>query len=280
MSSLHTNLSNEHKAKESAIRALFGVTLVILVMFVIAVTYNSSDDPQPEKFAIFMCGVLLGSIYVFLGLVEVTLMNRLINLKSSLLLWAFFVACLGYVARTKASMDINTIFHMESSTFPMTLIATTLLHMINFLYLFFLISGIGCLLLAISSVAQKLYHGSGIMLISCQVVTGLAFLLITLFAHFKIDKDGQRFQMIYRIAHSVDFNAQSPCSNINSSTTTMVFLDAGKRLALIAPALDEFAGFEWKKVSYLRSVAIPENFKTVTCEYSISSENPATVWGH
>lgn len=58
----------------------------------------------------------------------------------------------------------------------------------------------------------------------------------------------------------------------------MVFLDADKRLALVAPTLDEFAGFEWRKVSYLRSVAIPEGFKTVTCEYSALSENPTSVW--
>ncbi|MFK3947092.1 hypothetical protein, partial [Pseudomonas fulva] len=66
---------------------------------------------------------------------------------------------------------------------------------------------------------------------------------------------------------------------IVSSTTSMVFLDGYKRLAFVAPTLDEFAGFEWRKVSYLRSVAIPESFKTVTCEYSAINENPTSVWG-
>lgn len=280
MSSSHTNLSDENKAKESAIRALFCVSVAILVILGIAVSYNNGTDPEPEKFAIFMCGVLLGSIYVFLGLVEVILMTRLLNLKSSLLLWAFFVACLGYVARAKASVDINSIFHVEASAFPMTLIAATLLHMINLLFWFFFISGSGCLVLAIFSVVLKLHHGKRFMLIFCQVITGLAFMIISSFAHYKIDKDSQRLQMIYRIAHSVDFNARSHCSNIDRSTTTMVFLDADKRLALVAPTLDEFAGFEWRKVSYLRSVAIPENFKAVTCEYSVPSENPTAAWGH
>lgn len=278
MSISYTNPSDETKAKESAVRALFGVSLVICVMFAIAIACNNGTDPEPDKFAIYMCGVVLGSIYVFLGLVEVTLMNRLINLKSSLLLWAFFVACLGYVARAKASVDINTIFHMEASAFPMTLMASTLLHMINFLLLFFVASGIACFVLAALSVMQGHHHGKGFMLIFCQVVTGLAFIIITLFSHFRIDKDIQRLQIIYRIAQSVDFNAHSPCANIDSSTTTMVFLDADKRLALVAPTLDEFAGFEWRKVSYLRSVAIPEGFKTVTCEYSALSENPTSVW--
>lgn len=248
-------------------------------MLFLAASYNNGTNPDPEKFAIFMCGVLLGSIYVFLGLVEIFLMTRLVNLKSSLLLWAFFVACLGYVAKAKASVDINTIFHMESSVFPMTLIAATLLHMISFLFLFFVFSGLVCLGLAIILVAQGLHRGKGIMLISCHVVTGLAFIVIALFAHYKVDKDSQRLQMIYRIAHTVDFNARSPCANIDSSTTNMVFLDADKRLALVAPILDAFAGFEWRKVSYLRSVAIPESFKTVTCDYSVLSENPTSVWG-
>lgn len=278
MSSSHTKIFDEKQAKDSAVRALFGVTLVVFIMFCIAISCNSGDDPEPEKSAIFMCGALLGSIYVFLGLVEVILINRLFSLKSSLLLWAFFVACLGYVARVKASVDINTIFHMEASAFPMTLVAATLLHMIGFLFLFFFISGLGCLALAISSVTQTLNHGKGIILIVCQVVTGVAFLGISWFVHFKIDKDSYRFQIIYRIAHSVDFNAYSPCANIDSPTTAMVFLDADKRLALIAPTLDEIAGFEWRKVSYLRSVNIPENFKTVTCEYSVSSENPTVAW--
>ncbi|MCO7055690.1 MULTISPECIES: hypothetical protein [Pseudomonas] len=280
MSSYNTNLSDENKLKDSAIRALFCVTLLIVVMLFLAASYNNGTDPDPEKFAIFMCGVLLGSIYVFLGLVEVFLMTRLFNLKSSLLLWAFFVACLGYVAKAKASVDINTIFHMDASAFPMTLIAATFLHMINFLFLFFVVSGLGCLGLAMILVAQGLHRGKGFMLISCHVVTGLAFIVIALFAHFKTGKDSQRFQMIYRISHSVDFNAHSPCANIDSSTTNMVFLDADKRFALVAPTLDDFAGFEWRKVPYLRSVPIPENFKTVTCEYSISSENPTSVGGN
>ncbi|WP_330509404.1 hypothetical protein V1687_12980 [Pseudomonas putida] len=279
LSSPHASISDENKTKDSAIRALSCVSLVILVMLGIAVSYNNGADPDPEKFAIYMCGVLLGSIYVFLGLVEVILMSRLFSLKSSILLWAFFVACLGYVARAKASVDINSIFHMEASAFPMTLIATTLLHMISLLFWFFFISGSGCLFLASFSVVLKLHHGKRFMLIFCQVITGLAFMIISSFAHFKIDKDTQRLQMIYRIAHSVDFNALSPCSNIDSSTTNMVFLDADKRLALVAPTLDEFAGFEWRKVSYLRSVAIPESFKTVTCDYSVLSENPTSVWG-
>lgn len=278
MSSSNTKILDEKQAKDSAIRALCGVSLVVFIMFCIAISCSSGDDPEPEKFALFMCGVLLGSIYVFLGLVEVTLMHRIMNLKSSLLLWAFFVACLGYFARTKASVDINTIFHMEASAFPMTLIAATLLHMINFLFWFFFISGIVCLLVAGSSAMEGLHRGKGLMLITCQVVTGLAFMIISWFSHYKIDKEGVRHQIIYRIAHSVDFNAHSPCANIDSFKTAMVFLDADKRLALIAPTLDEFAGFEWRVVPYLRSVPIPENFQTVVCEYSVSSENPTAVW--
>ena len=278
MSSSNTKILDEKQAKDSAIRALCGVSLVVFIMFCIAISCSSGDDPEPEKFALFMCGVLLGSIYVFLGLVEVTLMHRIMNLKSSLLLWAFFVACLGYFARTKASVDINTIFHMEASAFSMTLIAATLLHMINFLFWFFFISGVVCLLVAGSSAMEGLHRGKGLMLITCQVVTGLAFMIISWFSHYKIDKEGVRHQIIYRIAHSVDFNAHSPCANIDSSKTDMVFLDADKRLALIAPILDEFAGFEWRIVPYLRSVPIPENFQTVVCEYSVSSENATAPW--
>jgi hypothetical protein len=278
LSSSHTKIFDEKQAKDSAIQALFGVTVVVVVMFFIAISYTSGDDPEPEKFAIFMCGALLGSIYVFLGLVEVTLMHRIMNLKSSLLLWAFFVACLGYVARTIASVDINIIFHIEASVFPMTLIAATLLHMINLLFWFFFISGIVCFLVAVSSVMEGLHLGKGLMLIICQVVAGLAFMIISWFSHYKIGKEGVRHQIIYRIAHSVDFNARSPCANIDSSKTAMVFLDADKRLAIIAPILDEFAGFEWRIVPYLRSVSIPENFQTVVCEYSVSSENPTAAW--
>lgn len=278
MSISHAKFLDEKQAKDSAIQALFGASLVVIIMFVIATSYTSGDDPEPEKFAIFMCGALLGSIYVFLGLVEVTLMHRIMNLKSSLLLWAFFVACLGYVARTKASVDINTIFHMEANAFPMTLIAATLLHMINSLFWFFFISGVVCFLLAGCSSMEGLHLDKRAMLIACQVVTGLAFMIIAWFSHYKIDKEGVRHQIIYRVAHSVDFNAHSPCANIDSSKTDMVFLDADKRLALIAPILDEFAGFEWRIVPYLRSVPIPKNFQTVVCEYSVSSENATAPW--
>lgn len=280
MSNSYSIPPSENKAKESATQALFGVTLGVIAMFGIAISCINGSDPEPEKFALFMCGVLLGSIYVFMGLVEVTLMHRLMNLKSSLLLWAFFVACLGYVARTRASVDINRIFHMEASAFPMTLAATTLLHMISILFWFFIISGFVCNLLVVSSVLQGSHHGKGLMLIVCQVVTGISFITMAGFSHFRIDRESSRDQMIYRIAHAVDFNAYSPCANIDSATKSMVFLDADKRLALIAPVLDEFITFEWRKVSFLRSVAVPESFETITCEYAASSKNSAAVWAH
>lgn len=105
-------------------------------------------------------------------------------------------------------------------------------------------------------------------------------MIIAVFSHFRIDRESLRDQMIYRIAHAVDFNAHSPCTNIDSSTKGMVFLDADKRLALIAPVLDEFITFEWRKVSLLRSVAVPEYFETVRCEYAVSSKESAAAWAH
>ncbi|MCR8718249.1 hypothetical protein NVV30_06015 [Pseudomonas syringae] len=264
----------EKAPRQAAIKSLFVVSLAIIAMFFLAVSYGRGDDPDPEKFALYMCVVLLGSIYVFLGLVEVKLMHRLVDLKSSLFLWAFFMACLAYVAKTRASVDINAVFHTESSAFPMTLAAATILHMISLLFWFFFLTGLSCLCIGLLSCKQDELNCENRMMITCQIVIGFAFLMLAAFSHFRIDSVKLRSQMIYRIAQAVDFNAHSPCTNIDKSITSMVFLDADKRLALLAPVLDDFISMEWRRVSLLRSVTIPQTFEIVTCEYLPREKDP------
>lgn len=275
-----TPLPVEKAPRQAAIKSLFVVSLAIIAMFFLAVSYGGGSDPEPEKFALYMCGVQLGSIYVFLGLVEVKLMHRLVDLKSSLFLWAFFMACLAYVAKTRASVDINAVFHTDATAFPMTLAAAILLHMISLLFWFFFLTGLSCLCIGFLLCKQDELSSGDCMMITCQLVIGFAFLLLAAFSHFRIDSVKLRSQMIYRIAQAVDFNARSPCTNIDTSITSMVFLDADKRLALLAPVLDEFISMEWKKVSLLRSVAIPATFEIVSCEYLTFKKDPEVSMLH
>lgn len=226
-----------------------------------------SDTPQPGIFSVCMSGAILGGIYVFSGLVEITFARKLIDLKSTLILWAIFLACLGYLARVRAVADINEIFHVDATLFPMTIFAAAVMHSASLLFGGVVFVGFVSGILAITAPREDQASGQTAIIVVCHVVNAFMCLVIALFVGYKVDDDKARTQMIYRIAHITDFSSYSPCKNIDPEKNDVLFVDVNKYLALTAPKIDDTFNTEVRKVSVFRSIEIPKPFPVVRCIY-------------
>jgi hypothetical protein len=71
---------------------------------------------------------MLISFYILMSLIEIKLAQKLMHLKSSLLIWALFLGGLSVFAKIDAQAEINQVFHVDPSLLPMTLAAATFMH--------------------------------------------------------------------------------------------------------------------------------------------------------
>lgn len=252
---------------ESTRQALFVVALMAAILLIFAVVSSNADTPQPGIFAVCMSGAVLGGIYVFSGLIEVTFGRSLVDLKSTLIFWAIFIACMAYLARTRALSDINAIFHADATLFPMTILASTILHSISLLFWPVILFGIVSAVLGITSSRKGQSPAQTVMISVCHAVNAFICLVVAVFVSYKIDDGKERAQMIYRIAHITDFSSYSLCKNIDSTKDDILFVDANRYLALTAPKINDTINVEVRKVSVFRSIAIPDTFPVVRCVY-------------
>lgn len=270
-SSCRANKISEEVAEqakvESTRQALFMVALISAILLILAVAAANADTPQPGMFVICMSGAVLGGTYVFSSLVEITFGRRLVDLKSTLILWAIFIACLGYLARVRAMADINAIFHVDATLFPMTLFAVSILHSASLLFWPVVIVGCVSAFLCVTASREDQHPAQTWIIAGCHFVNFWTCLVIAVFVDVKVDNDAARAQMIYRIAHIADFSSYAPCKNVDSTKDDTLFVDANRYLVLTAPKIDDTFNMEVRKVSVFRSIEIPPAFPVVRCAY-------------
>lgn len=263
--------SSEEVAEREKIKStrqeLFMVALISAILLISAIMASNADNPQPGIFAVCMSGAVLGGMYVFSGLIEITFGRRLIELKSTLILWAIFIACLGYLARVRAMADINAIFHVDATLFPMTLFATSILHSASLLFWPVVVVGCASVILCMTAKREDQFLGQTFMVAVCHFVNAFTCLVIAVFVDSKVDDSDARAQMIYRIAHITDFSSFSPCKNVDSTQNNVLFVDANRYLLLMAPKIDDTFNMEVRKVSVFRSITIPHEFPVTRCAY-------------
>lgn len=259
--------AQEDERFEESLKHLVVVALVSAVLLFAAVAVSNSDTPHPYLFAIFLSVSLLIGIYNFMALIEIKLGRHLMQWKSTLMLWVAFLACLGYFAKIRAVSDINAIFHIDASLFPMTLLVTTIFHSASMLYPVVVGIGIISFVSALAVTRSERSPAQVIMIAFCNGVNVFACVVIALFIAYKVNVEGSRMQMIYRVAQVADFNSFSPCKNVNSAGFSSVYVDANRYLVLIAPKIDDTFNFEPRKFSVFRSVQIPKEFPVQRCAY-------------
>jgi hypothetical protein len=259
--------AKEDEKFEESLRHLVVVALISAVLLITAVMISNSDTPQPDLFAIFMSVSLLIGMYTFMALMEVKLGRHLLQWKSTVILWAVFLACLGYFAKIKAVSDINSIFHTDATLFPMTLLVTTILHSASMLFWIVVIIGGVSFFSALTTHISEKDTARILMIVFCHVVNAFTCLVIAVFIDFKVGSDSSRMQMIYRIAQVADLNSFSPCRNVNAALYSSLFIDANRYLVMVVPKVDDTFNFEPRRFSVFRSVKIPNEFPVQRCVY-------------
>lgn len=259
--------TQEDERFEEALKHLVIASLISAALLITAVTISNSETPHPDLFAICLAASLLIGTYSFMALIEIRIGRHLLQWKSTPLLWAVLIACLGYLAKARAVSDINFIFHTDASLFPMTLLAASLLHSAGML--FSLIAGAGIISFIFLLTAHRSKKGTAhaFMMFLCHTAHVFTCLVIAIFVYHKILNDSPRMQMFYRIAHAVDFNSFSSCKNLDPEAFSSVYIDANRYLVLVAPKINDTLSFEARKFSIFRSIKIPEAFSVQRCVY-------------
>ncbi|TBV02991.1 hypothetical protein DNK08_18455 [Stutzerimonas kirkiae] len=145
---------------------------VIAVLILLASFWKAEDSPDTALF-LMVAFVFLG-LYIFLGVMEITLLRNLIGLRASLVAWIVLFTYFAYVAKAKAMSDINSIFHMDATLLPMTLVATTALQVLSMLFWPVLV--ISVLILIVSYFWRKEFIGEheGLAIMISLVVSAIA----------------------------------------------------------------------------------------------------------
>lgn len=207
----HNRQAQELEKLEESLKHLVVVALISAVFSVAAITISNSDTPHPDLFAMLMSMSLLLGIYTFMALMELRLGQRLLQWKSTVVLWVVFFGCLSYFAKIQAVSDINSIFHIDASLFPMTLLVATALHSAGMLFWVVVFVGGISFFSALFAHRSENEPGQIIIITLCHAVNAFTFLVISLFIAYKVHDENSRRQMIYRIAQVADFNSFSPC---------------------------------------------------------------------
>ncbi|WP_044270357.1 hypothetical protein [Pseudomonas fluorescens] len=253
-----------HASNKNTLTIISVVSLLMLFGFsgLIKENYVSADT----AFLLLACSVATG-FYVVLAFIEKVLERLFKDFKVTVIFWGFLLATLGYVGRLRAVADVNAIFHVDASAFPLTMIAGTTLHMAKLM--FWPCIGVvlitACILVLIcmgsyfesaSSAEEK--WGVVVPTITALITCGIGALFIS--SNLSPER---RAEILYRTAHTTDFNDTFRCAGIDDRQYSAIFLGPEQRRVLLAPKLQEFS-LE-KKAYVLKRAEVPEDFSILEC---------------
>lgn len=253
------------------------VSIASFISILIAANLLKNEEPNPNASMLFLALSIFLGLYTLLCLIESKLGRYIIEFKTTLIAWAILVGTLVFYGRISAITDINEIFHIDASALPLTLIASTAIHISGLLFW-----PIVCAF--IIAIAWLLIMGAGnyfdettpaeekIARVTTIAMVALSLLLSAIFIHARIHDKDSRLQIIYRTAHSSDFSASFRCQGIDQEVQSVLFIGPEQKRILVAPRIQEQIFFTDKKADVLRSVSIPTDFPLVDCIPPVYSE--------
>ncbi|MDD1012188.1 hypothetical protein [Pseudomonas rubra] len=261
MSNATSELTTD-KVKLSQTRsALLYIAILSFLVFLVACGYT---EDKPDTALFLMMFFVLTGLYVFIGTIETTILQHLIGLKASLSAWLLMLAYFTYVAKAQAMAEINAIFHVDASLFPMTLFATTALQVVDMLFLPVLVAFV--ITLGITYLWRNDFAGSydGAAILITLLVGAGAQIIFAAMVWGWVATSNQKKATIYRVAHFADFNASFRCEGVNDAEYSVVFANPEKTKVLVAPKISElYVGPS--RAQWLQPVNIPEEFPLLPC---------------
>ncbi|WP_219097855.1 hypothetical protein [Pseudomonas sp. UMAB-40] len=251
----------------ATVRALCALAFVAFILVAVSGFAVRSSTPHPTIFILSATVSILISFYILMSLIEIKLTQKLMHLKSSLLIWAVFLGGLSVFAKIDAQAEVNQIFHVDPSLLPMTLAAATFMHALAKLELmFYLIFLASFFLFALYSKARRKGQRTAGYAV-CHLSNCLVFLITAIVVTQVMASAERRGEVLYRFAHAADFNSFSPCTNVRPDEFDVLYLDSSRNKILIAPKITTSEDIEPEKYPLLKYVQVPREFRTLECEY-------------
>lgn len=253
------------------------VSTISFISILISANLLKNDAPNPNASTLFLALSVFLGLYTLLCLLEGRIGRHIIEFKSTLIAWALLAGSLVFYGHISAITDINEIFHIDPSALPLTLLASTAIHISGLLFwpiVSVLLGAIAWLLIAWSGnyFDDNTPSGEKIARVITIATVALSLSVSAIFIHARIHDKDSRLQIIYRTAHNSDFSANFRCQGIDQEAQSVLFIGPEQRRILIAPKIQEEIFFTEKKADILRRVSIPTDFPLVDCIPSLHSE--------
>src|SRR5690606_23496437 len=104
------------------------------ISILIAANLLKSDEPNPNASMLFLALSVFLGLYTLLCLIEGKLGRHIIEFKTTLIAWTLLVGGLFFYGRISAVTDVNEIFHVDAAALPLTMLASTAIHIFGLLF--------------------------------------------------------------------------------------------------------------------------------------------------
>jgi len=256
---------------------LLGVVGIISIIFLFGGAAAVEEGKiVPNTYLWIQGAALFIGLFVLAGTIEKACDKGFAEFKVSALWWAALLAVLSYFARLSAVVDVNSVFNIDPSALPLTVIAASVMRLFVWMkYPFIIISFLSLVVLAFmlfgdyfdAKISGHEKAASGFLTVSNFACCGLAALFIS--NHLD---DESRKQKIYRIAHAADFVSKFDCAGWSTKDVSVLFIGPEQRRVLVAPHIPEPDFLSQRTSDFLQPLKVPASFPVVECVSTVNSE--------
>jgi hypothetical protein len=238
-------------------------------LFVLAGSLSKDGQIDPGTM-FFIMGLSVGAgVLAAMGFLEDLFADSVAEFHSFRWAAAGALGLVTYLGRVAALDEVNSIFHVDASALPLTLIAGTAMKVATWLFWpFAAASGLAAVIVALMMIngqtdrdADDFVRTRQLMVaISAAASCGLAALFIGL--QLEVEP---RLQKLYRIAHATDFSATFRCQGVDEAEFDVLFIGPEQRRVLVAPKLPRYLIRTNGQPEFLTPLRRPQDFVIRDC---------------
>ncbi|HBO9739895.1 hypothetical protein [Pseudomonas aeruginosa] len=246
--------------------------LAIIAVFLIRLGAQENPDfdwVEQNKLSIKIWGIIIAAIYVGASIERSELFKSIWKFSFTKLIVSIAASGLIVYSTGKAASAVNSVFGVDASSFPVTLVFTTAIILFHLIapFLFAISAAIFVhLLVLLAWIKAKLNDKTYELPPFHSFMFSIASAVIMYYGWewSKNELSKERLpEKIYLMAYALDFNGKHHCKNIKKDVS-VVFLGANQKSVLATPSALEDFDFS---TFFTASVYIPSQFYRLECEY-------------
>lgn len=236
---------------------------------------GSQENPDFEwveknSLSIQIWGIIMAAVYIGASIERSELFKSVWKFSFTKLIASIAVSGLIAYSTGKAASAINSIFGVDASALPITLIFTTAIILFHLIAPFLLGISLAILIhimIVVGWIKAKIKDETHDFPPFHSIMFSIVAAIIMYFGWEWSNNELSKSRLpekIYLMAHSLDFNGKHLCANIPDSTP-VIFLGADQNSVLVTPhGLEDFDFSTF----FTASVEIPTHFDRSKCMYS------------